>query len=55
MFGLYGKISENQCYNQCKGNLSELCGGTLTNSIYQTNISKGNKNFWNCFSLLKNY
>jgi len=34
-YGLYGTVSETSCSHKCAGDLSQICGGSAANSIYE--------------------
>ena len=39
-YGQYGKANEADCYLECAGNSTQICGGYWRNSVYLVNSGK---------------
>ena len=43
-YGTYGMALDSKCNVPCNAKTAEICGGTLTNSIYATGLKPLNSN-----------
>ena len=42
-YSQFGQLEENVCENTCKGNEEQMCGGLISNSVYDLDGDLGKK------------